>query len=238
MLLEQKGINPVIPRKNFIFSILGFDTYLANFGIKTFCHVGEWFLGLIIFIYIVFPLLLKLINRFPIIFAVLTLVIYVLFLIIFKTKSWCGIFFTTRIPEFIFGMYFMKYVKKIPWYVFLGCLMVIVINHIIKPTIINQNIQVIYVGICAFIFLTYVAKFMKLNIIKKICATVCKYSYACFIIHHWIIYKVALSFDLNNITKLNSYILFFVCCVVVVFSSYFLHNLNNRVVNYFKLSFK
>ena len=109
--LEQKGINPFIPRKNFIFSILGFDTYLANFQIKTFCHVGEWFLGLIIFIYIAFPLLLKLIKQAPIILAISAIVIYSLSLITFKDESWCGIFFTTRLPEFLFGMYFIKYRK-------------------------------------------------------------------------------------------------------------------------------
>ena len=49
---EQKGINAAIPRKNFIFTVLGFDTYLANFGVKTFSLVGEWFLGLIILIYL------------------------------------------------------------------------------------------------------------------------------------------------------------------------------------------
>ena len=236
--LEQKGINPFIPRKNFIFSILGFDTYVANFGVKTFCHVGEWFLGLIILIYIAFPLILKSIKRFPIIFAILIFIVYISSLIIFKDKSWCGIFFTVRIPEFIFGMYFIKYRKKITWYMALGSLAIIIINHILKPVIINQNIQVTYIGICAFVFLTYIAKFMKLNIIEKICATVCRYSYACFIIHHWIIYKVALSFNLNNITKFNSYILFFVCCVAVAFSSYFLFILNDKIIKYFKPSFK
>lgn len=236
--LEQKGINPFIPRKNFIFSILGFDTYLANFGVKTFCHVGEWFLGLIILIYIAFPLILKLIKRIPIIFAISTLIIYIFSLIIFKNKPWCGIFFTIRISEFIFGMYFVKYMKKITWHMFLGSLAIIIINHVLKPVVINQNIQVTYIGICTFVFLTYISKFLNSSLIRKVGTTICKYSYACFIIHHWIIYKIALIFDLNNITKFNSYILFFVCCVAVIFFSYFLFTLNDKIIKYFKFSFK
>lgn len=236
--LEQKGINPIIPRKNFIFSVLGFDSYLANFGIKTFYHVGEWFLGLIILIYVIFPLLLKLIKKFPIILAIFTFVIYSLSLIMFRKESWCGIFFITKLPEFLFGMYFVKYRKNknIPWYVALGSVAIIVVNHIVKPTMIDQNVQVIYIGICAFIFLTYISKFLKLGIIQNTCTMVCKYSYSCFIIHHWVIFKIALIFDLNTITKFNSYLLFFVCCIAVALSSYFLHHINNKIVKFFKTS--
>ena len=234
--LEQKGINPLIPKKHFIFSLLGFDSYLANFQIKTFCHVGEWFLGFIILIYIAFPLLLKLIKQAPIILAISAIVIYSLSLITFKDESWCGIFFTTRLPEFLFGMYFIKYRKKIHWCVALISLSIIIINHIVKPTMIDSNIQVTYIGICSFIFLTYISKFVKLKLIQNICTTVCKYSYACFIIHHWIIFKIALSFNLNTITKFNSYLLFIVCCFVIAISSYFLYKLNNKFVNYFKIN--
>lgn len=233
--LEQKGINPAIPRKNFIFTILGFDTYLANFGVKTFCHVGEWFLGLIILIYIAFPLFLNLIKRFPFFFAVGTLLVYILSLMLFKNKSWCEVLFTVRVPEFIFGMYFMKYIKNVPWYAALACFTVIIINQIVKPSMINSNIQVAYIGICAFIFLTYVANFIKWYVIQKLCITICKYSYACFIIHHWIIYKLALTFDLNTITRFNSYLLFLGCCFTIVITSYLLYKLNNKVIDYFKV---
>ena len=44
------------PKINFIFSILGFDGLLAE-NIPTFYVLGEWFLGAIICMYILFPLL-------------------------------------------------------------------------------------------------------------------------------------------------------------------------------------
>lgn len=235
VFFEQKGINPTIPRKNFIFTVLGFDSYLLNFGIRTFYHVGEWFLGLIILIYIVFPLFLKIIKCCPIIFVLGgTLIIYISSLILFKNKSWCGVLFTVRVPEFIFGMYFMKYIKKVFWYIALICLIVIVTNQLGKPTEINPNLQVTYIGICSFLVLTYTASFVKWHVIKNICATICKYSYPCFIIHHWLIYKIALTFNLNTITKFNSYLLFFGCCVVTAFSSYFLYKINDKIISYLK----
>lgn len=232
---EQKGINPTIPRKNFVFTVIGFDSYLMNFGIKTFCHIGEWFLGLIILIYIVFPLFLKLIKHYPVIFALGTLIVYISSLILFKNKSWCGTLLTVRMPEFIFGMYFIKYIKKVPWYIALISFIVIVANQFVKPAIIDSNIQVAYIGICGFLILTYIADFVKWNTIKNICSTICKYSYPCFIIHHWLIYKIALTFDLNTITKFNSYLLFFGCCIAIAFSSYFLYKINNKVLTYLKI---
>ena len=51
------GNNPGIPRWRVIFSILGLDGYLSPVT-ATFYKVGEWFLGVILLLYLVFPLLL------------------------------------------------------------------------------------------------------------------------------------------------------------------------------------
>ena len=51
------GNNPGIPRWRVIFSILGLDGYLSPLT-PTFYKVGEWFLGVILLLYLLFPLLL------------------------------------------------------------------------------------------------------------------------------------------------------------------------------------
>ena len=51
------GNNPGIPRWRVVFSILGLDGYLSPVT-ATFYKVGEWFLGVILLLYLVFPLLL------------------------------------------------------------------------------------------------------------------------------------------------------------------------------------
>lgn len=52
------GNNADIPRWRVIFSVLGLDGYLAPVTV-TFYKIGEWFLGVILILYLVFPLLLR-----------------------------------------------------------------------------------------------------------------------------------------------------------------------------------
>lgn len=52
------GNNPEIPRWRVVFSVLGLDGYLAPVT-PTFYKIGEWFLGVILLLYLVFPLLLR-----------------------------------------------------------------------------------------------------------------------------------------------------------------------------------
>ena len=51
------GNNPDIPRWRVAFSLLGLDGYLAP-ATPTFYKIGEWFLGVILLLYLLFPLLL------------------------------------------------------------------------------------------------------------------------------------------------------------------------------------
>ena len=48
------GNNADIPRWRVIFSVLGLDGYLAPVTV-TFYKIGEWFLGVILILYLVFP---------------------------------------------------------------------------------------------------------------------------------------------------------------------------------------
>ena len=51
------GNNADIPHWRVVFSVLGLDGYLAPVTV-TFYKIGEWFLGVILILYLVFPLLL------------------------------------------------------------------------------------------------------------------------------------------------------------------------------------
>ena len=63
---------------------------------------------------------------------------------------------------------------------------------------------------------------------KKICGLIGKYSYAIFLTHHFLIYKISSKFDLGQITRTNSHILFFVCFIIIIVSAYLVTFLYNR----------
>lgn len=216
-----------IPVKNFIYSVIGFDSYLAGI-MPTFYIVGEWFLGCIILVYILFPLLRWGANKHPMSVGAALLLIYLLTIVCYSTPISKTILVGTRLPEVFFGMIYMKYFKKTNWKIAILALAVLVANTILAPQF-NVCIQITYVGIAAFLVLTFIANFLKNKITVKVAAFFAKYCYSIFLIHHFVIYKVTDFFDLNKINLLESYGLFGLCAVCAILAAIALYYLDKEI---------
>lgn len=223
------AIDTSIGKWRFIFSVLGIDSFLGNFAIPSFYLVGEWFLAYILMVYILFPILRKGVMDYPIVLAVIAGIMYVIS-IVFLGKD---VTLFARLPEFLFGMYFMKYIKKINWKIALISFVVVLLNSVIKPDI-NYIFQYTYIGVASYLILVYCSKFFDFGICRKICSVICKYSYPCFIIHHYLIFKMVSKFDLNQITVGQSYLLFCCCVVMIAVFSYLLLHINDKIMQLFK----
>lgn len=231
-----RGINQEIPKLNIILSIIGFDGYLSNAGIPTFYILGEWFLGLILIIYIIFPVLRKGVMDYPLITALLTLLLYGVTLKFYALSFPRNMFLFTRLPEVIFGMYFQKYIKRVNHIMVSVALGILIANTLVAPGI-ASDIQTTYVGISAFILLFYMGEFcQKCNLVKKITNVLCKYSYSIFLVHHYIIAYIMGKFDLNSITVLESYILFILICCLIAICAKLLYESNKYILNTIKNS--
>ena len=94
----------------FIYTIIGLDGYLY-YRIKTYFILGEWFLGAIIIIYILYPLLLMLIYKKILLFYLILIFGYYLMLQtnLFIMKNEINII--TCISSFYFGIITIKYKK-------------------------------------------------------------------------------------------------------------------------------
>lgn len=103
------------PKLSLILSLIGMDGYLSNAGLSTFYILGEWFLGFIVFFYIVFPLLRYGVLHHPWITAGLGLAAYAATLLLHPHLGQMpeNLLLTTRIPELCFGMYFVRYVNTV-----------------------------------------------------------------------------------------------------------------------------
>ena len=230
----NRGMDTSQPKWKLIFSFLGFDQYLAEVG--TFAIIGEWFLGCIILVYIIFPLLRKMVNDHPIILAIILSVIYVYFILFNPIDFLLSKNVLVRLPEVAFGMYFIKYFKKVNLPVATVSLIILIVNTIVKPEI-NNSVQTTYVGFSSFCVLVYLSKYLEVNAIKKICAIISKYSYAIFLVHHVIILELAKNFDLQNITRTNSYLLFMVCAIFIAIGAYLLFEIHEKTMSFLKTMF-
>lgn len=226
----NKSIPVGIPKKNILLTFFGFDGYLTSLGlhVPNFYILGEWFLGAIILLYLIFPLLRFGVKKYPVLCAIIVGIMYIVCSSIYSgelTKS-CIIF--NRIPEMIFGMYFIEYFNKVNIKVAIFSLLVCVINSFVKFPY-NSTIQTTYIGIAVFLLLVYISAHINNNILIKFCEKISKYSYAIFLVHHVVIQEITKSFDMSTISKTNSYILFILCCVVICFLAKILFSIDHYI---------
>lgn len=210
-----------IPKWRILFSVIGFDGLLLTNGYPTFYLLGEWFLGVIVLIYLVFPLLRALLNKKPVLLLILTAAGYAGGLVLCTHVSYPLVPATllfVRIPELVFGMFFVKYKGKVTWKTAALALAVVLVNWTVKPGF-TASIQTTYVGIASFLVCVYVSNIVRCAPVEYICEKLSKYSYAVFLVHHVIIAKIMGKFNLMEISVGESYLLFMgVCCVIALFA--------------------
>ena len=211
----------IIFRRNWfklVYTIIGLDGYLF-YRIKTYYIVGEWFLGAIILIYILYPLILWVINK-NIIFIYLILIIGYYFMlqtnffIIMKDTN-----LITCLASFSFGIIIIRYNKIfLDEYItlFISLILLIFLNYVkVRCSIIIFQLQ----GFCLFITLTKVGGYIMSKGKMKIINLISKLSYFIFLYHHLLIFDVL---GINNpkewylhiILSLVTFILIIICSLI------------------------
>lgn len=166
-----------------VFTMLGMDGFLS-YKISTFYLIGEWFLGCIILYYLAFPILKLLIRQCPLF---LILVTSFLFDRMIQNYTWeMPILWNPIVlaPNFVFGMYFTKYLKdKVN--INVACLAILgYIWYYLKP----PSLPVMYILMLKTIFLFLVLFYVGTQINNSCTASIInklsKYSYGIILFHH------------------------------------------------------
>ncbi|WP_252247656.1 acyltransferase [Clostridium sp. ZS6] len=210
---------------SFILTIFGIDGYLSGI-IPDYYILGEWFLGGIILMYVLFPLLRKLIlNTKPIISIILLLLEYILVVQLYNINFPIEYCILTRLLEFAFGMYLIKYCEKIKMYQVLISLAILLLL-ICKYIEINQMYKVTIMGISLFVVLSFIGQHISYKFSKPF-ECISKYSYAIFLIHHVIIEQICSRFDGHNLRILEAYCLLIIILILIAFFSFILYKTNS-----------
>lgn len=228
LFYQRRGMDLTVPKAHILYTLFGFDGYFCAY-VPTFYILGEWFLGCIILIYAIFPLLRWGVRKQPQITIIFIVGIYFLYMLLGPDSFNKTEVIFVRLPEILFGMLFIKYIRKIKWPVGLGALMILILNGVMKPEI-DHNYQTTYVGISAFLVLVFVSQYLQCNFAHRVSSVISKYSYAIFLVHHVIIIQILGKFDLNNVSRLYSYLLFILCCCVIGLFAKLLYLLHGAVM--------
>ena len=172
-----------------IFTLIGLDGYLC-YRIDTYFTVGEWFIGAIIIIYILYPLILWMMNKNIFIIHLLIIIGYYImyqtnFFIIIKDIN-----IITCINSFYFGVLLIKYKKTFidNFYVKIISLFLFLLLYSIKISkfILLCQIQ----GFSLFIILVNLGRYILSKRKLKIINYINDISYSIFLYHHHVIFYI------------------------------------------------
>lgn len=222
-----------IPKAKFLLTIIGMDGYTTWYG-PNFYILGEWFLGCIILLYILFPILKVGIEKQPIITAIIILSVYLIGSRVYNGHIPVSIFFLFRIPEFAFGMYFVKYIKHARWpmavagFAVLACFEMLELN----------NLQTLYkntmIAMASVILVEFVCQFIKSQFFYSLFSKIGKYCYAVFLTHHIVIQEITMRFSGKLLSRSEVYAVFMLCLIVIIMVTTFVVKVDKSIKAFVK----
>lgn len=223
---------PDFPKTRFIFTLLGIDGYLL-YKIPNFYLIGEWFLGAIIVIYLLYPLLNKVFNKNPKLTILILGILNCIIILFNPFEIEANRNILVCLFSFSLGMFSFKYIKEIDKTKFI-ILIIISICIIFLKTGFNEILMSNILGYILFFILRYISDFIKQDIIKEIICIISKYSYAIFLVHHFIIIQIMQKFVNRNLSVIEVICLFMLCASITGIASKIVYNLNKSFLKIIK----
>lgn len=233
---SKSALGGDLPSYRYIISLFAMDGYLSPY-VHTFYLIGEWFLGCIVLIYFLFPLLRLAINKYPKTLLIVSAILNYAVLIFYKTpKMPLNENLIVCTFSFILGMYVIKYIKKIKiWHALIALIAAIALYCIPRNLNVNLIVLTAYlIGYCLFFALAYIGEKIQNIIVQKIFSLIGKYSYAVFLVHHFIIMKMESTFANRNLRIVETISLYIACWVVISICSKVLFMINKGILSIFK----
>ena len=206
----------------FILTIFGLDGFYL-YKIPNYYLIGEWFLGCIIIIYILFPVVRWLFATNKHLTLLLFFLISIIIDLTYNLDMSLRRFPLFRIFEFTFGMYWITTFNNSQNKT----------NIILIPTSLlgiafatscaycnNPFVSNIILGLFSFVLLISISNFFEKDIPKQIFNFLSKYSYAAFLLHHVTIIAILTFFKNGNFPTKHIYTTqLFALLVVFMFST-------------------
>lgn len=196
-------------------SVLAIDGYVQYLDQTNYFLVGEWFVGAILILYLLYPLLLWCIKRYFIIVTIIVLGLYIWMLNtnVFLISDRHNILYC--LVGFWAGMLWMRFLNKVKdskLLFFVSMIVVIVLT--IAPLPIGRNLSGMCMGIFLFVVLWNIGEIlMKNSIIEQWMGEISKLSYAIFLVQHVMIYKV---YGVTNPEKIGYSIMLLITTIILV----------------------
>lgn len=209
-------------RKNIIYTLIGMDGYLLNPGyVQNYYRVGEWFMGAIVMIYLLYPFLRAVFSNkyLRLAFGLILFVLYYMNL----TNDWFNIAdgknMLTCTFNFYLGMYICKYKEQLKNKISLGLALVVFIVLAFINIDIPDLFAATLIAFAWFVIFINISRYLCANDKVRNCFLFfSKYSFGMFLLHHLIIYKYMEPFSGKSINTMMWFFNMIVIIVLVILS--------------------
>jgi len=236
MTAFMNGFFPEFSLLSLFLTLSGMDGYSMTLGGPGgYYYLGEWFLGCIILIYIVAPLIYYFFKKSPVVTFISACVLSALCDTPFvPTLFYSNIWVIKRIPEFIFGMLLVYLSRRFEKTFYRGSLAAGMIGgcgiYLFNRTGIFQYRYPVLMTSCCFLVLIFVGNCLKDTKYSGAVARLGTYLYPVFLIHHWPISTFANTFfDMSALGMRKVYLLYAAYLVMVFSLAYLLIELTKVV---------
>lgn len=206
--LAKPGYYAAAKSPTLLLTVLGLDNFAVAAGWvgMDFACVGEWFLGSILFLYLLFPLLSRGLRRKPL----LTWILAFLVCLPVHLRGLDAQLVAIHVLEFMFGMQYLSMKKSEK-----GILTVVCAVGTVFVAGFDSKITCALLSAVVFMLLAWVSRYLDYRWSRAICARLAKISYAVFLVHHVLIQRMAEQFDLAALSRRDTAFLFLIYLVVV-----------------------
>ena len=210
--LSQPGCYTGAKTITLVLTFWGLDNFAVAAGWvgMDFACVGEWFLGSILFLYLLFPLLRYGLRKQPL----LTWAVVLAASLPVHYMGWDARLVAIHIPEFLLGMAFVHWKRPVRLGVLAGCAVLL-----FTPAAADGKVACALFSAATFILLAALGGCIHWVPLQNACALLSKYSYAVFLTHHVIVLRLVEHFDLLALTRRDTALLFGVYLLAVAAAS-------------------
>lgn len=228
---KYKAFYKTAPFITFLWTILGMDGYLGVYG-ANFYLIGEWFLGCLILLYILFPVLKWGLERKWMVIVGIAAAIMIIGPMVYDGKIAAENFFLFRIAEFLFGMSFVYFGKKVKWPVAAAAAVILVIMQFADLSFISRVYRNPVIGISLFLVITFVCETVRMPRIFRLCEKLAPYCYPIFLVHHVVLNELFERFANMELGYPQVAVLFLIFIILTMTFSGWLMKLNKAVMNW------
>jgi peptidoglycan/LPS O-acetylase OafA/YrhL len=197
-----------------VFAVDGFFLYKTS----NYYVVGEWFVGFILFLYLLFPLLRPIVQRLPLAAIAVFPAIYLIALPLYNAHHFELIDQRNplmRVPDFLFGMLFVRFgIAQRKWVAPAAALCIAALQ--VFPITVTPLFYMFLTGAIFFALFAAGADLLpQWTSLESLVGFFAKYSFMAFLLHHQIIYAFFGHLNLAHINALESNAL---CALIVILS--------------------